>query len=93
MQSWWKLWGHNAGEGVGEGMAVMVVVQSWQSQRKPLFWNKYPFSLLRDFLAGNNNKLSQEEGSNTGSNNNSNGKDNEGADDNNSEEQVKEKNK
>jgi hypothetical protein len=43
--------------------------------------------LLRDFLAGNNDKLSQEEGSNAGSNDDGSGKDGEGAEDDNDDEQ------
>jgi len=42
--------------------------------------------LLRDFLAGNNDKLSQEEGSNTGSSDDGSGKDGEGTEDNNNNE-------
>ena len=80
-------WGCGWGHGSDGGGTILA------KPKKATILKQIPSSLLKDFLAGNNDKLSQEEGSNTGSNNNSNGKNNEGADDNNSEEQVKEKNK
>jgi len=45
--------------------------------------------LLRDFLAGNNDELSQEEGSNTGSSDDGSGKDGKGAEDDNNDKQDK----
>jgi len=74
--------GHGQGHGGGGGTILA-------KPKKATIPKRVPPPLLRDFLAGNNDELSQEEGSNTGSSDDGSGKDGEGAEDDNDNEQDK----
>jgi len=76
--------GRERGRGRGRGGGGGTILAKLKKATIP---KRVPPPLLRDFLARNNDELSQEEGSNTGSSDDGSGKDGEGAEDDNDDEQ------